>query len=922
MSEKNTEIDIICLSEHFMMGSYEQLLFIPNYTLAACYSRKDSKRGGTCILVKKEHQFKDLKEIVNLSINGIFECCAIELTMYNTIIVCVYRVPKFNNLTIFFEQFEKVLVAINKIKLKRNVVITGDYNIDALKPSNTLMQLECLLLSHNLKLEINQPTRLMSGTCIDNFAHNVGKKCKSDVIDFGLSDHTAQVLKLPFSKKILINNWRIRRRDYSKENLLKFKNYIQTVPFYEIYNTDNPNTAYNAFLETFMMLYNLCFPFKKIMVKIKTKPQWLSRGIKICSKKKRELMWKYRLNRTKLNKIKFKKYSKTYKNIIQLTQRAQNNHKITTASNKSKATWAIINQSKTNLPKNTITSIETNNKTITNPQEIAESFNNFFIHKIKPVPGSGKKVTENICRSSQSIFMAPSTPHDILQIIRSLKNTTSVGYDGISTKVLKYVAYHICNHLSHIINLCLDKGTYPENLKTSIVRPIFKKDNKQSMNCYRPISLIPVISKVFEKYIYNQLYNYLEKFNILSEDQKGFRKNKTINMAIFDFLRNVMINVDKRTPVCSIYCDMTQAFDYVDHDILLRKLEAYGIRGNILSLIESYLKNRRQYTEISKINIQTKKEEIYSSKQQEIKYGVPQGSVLGPLLFIIYINDLPTITNYPVSLFADDSTVTVHSNKNDIYEKEINDTIESIINWLNNNNLIINLEKTKIMFFNQRLATPNINVNHQGIGVKTVDTAKFLGVTIDKCLNWKAHTDELNKKICSSAYALHKLKPIINIKSLITAYHGIVGSLLRFGIIFWGNSTNKEIVFRSQKRCIRAMFGLKRTDSCKPYFIKYNILNLPSLFIFEVANFIQTNSKLFKKPSDVTSRSRRDNHTICVNRSATALMHNNIFCLAPMIYNKIPKSIRQMPTTLFKLHLKKYLISKCYYSISDFLNDQ
>ena len=310
------------------------------------------------------------------------------------------------------------------------------------------------------------------------------------------------------------------------------------------------------------------------------------------------------------------------------------------------------------------------------------------------------------------MYIAPCTPYDIIKIIRSLKNTTSIGHDGIATKVIKYVAYHICDHLSHIVNICISTGSYPEALKTSIVKPLFKKDDKQSMNCYRPVALLPIFSKVFEKYIYLQIYNYLEKFNILTDSQKGFRKNKTIDMAIFDFINKVMINIDKKTPVCAIYCDMTQAFDYVNHNILLSKLEAYGVRGNVLQLMESYLKNRTQYTEISKININTRNEETYTSNKRIIKYGVPQGSVLGPLLFIIYINDLPKITNHPLSLFADDSTVTINSINKDTFEYDINTTLNSIINWLNNNNLKINLEKTKIMYFSQRLATPILSINY------------------------------------------------------------------------------------------------------------------------------------------------------------------------------------------------------------------
>lgn len=224
------------------------------------------------------------------------------------------------------------------------------------------------------------------------------------------------------------------------------------------------------------------------------------------------------------------------------------------------------------------------------------------------------------------------------------------------------------------------------------------------------------------------------------------------------------------------------------------------------------------------------------------KFGVPQGSVLGPLLFLIYINDLPKVTRHPMTLFADDSTVVIESeNKSmSLYENEINDTISSIINWMTNNNLKINLSKTKIMWFSQRKATPQLNINYKGTPLSTTEKAKFLGVTIDTKLNWKAHSEELNKRLSTSSYVLWKLSYVVNSDALVTAYHGIVGSVLRFGILFWGNSTNKQMLFKSQKRCIRAMFGLDIRDSCKPYFIKHKILTLPSLFIYETAIFLNT----------------------------------------------------------------------------------
>lgn len=904
-----------------MSEGYEQLLTIPNYILAARFSRIKSKRGGTCILVKKGHNCKEISDIAKCSISGVFECCGIELVNYKTIVICIYRVPKSNNLNIFFEQFDKMLHILLALKQKRNVIIAGDFNIDCLKHNNTLLELECLLLNYNLKLQLKQPTRLASGTCIDNFAHNIGKKCKSEVIEFSLSDHTAQLLKFPVNKIYLINKWKITRRDFNTEHLEKFRNYLKNLSFSEAYESNDANKAYNSFMDDFMLLYKLCFPHTTINIQVFKKPKWLSRGIKNCSKKKRELLWNYRLKSNDINKLKFKKYNKLYKKIIKLTQRAQNCYKIKTSTNKSKTTWDIINKNKTNIPKDIIDSLKIDNKYVNNPQEIANSFNNFFVDKIQPINSSNSNTNIKINKCNNSIFMAPSTPQDVLKIIKDLKNTNSVGHDEVSTKVLKYVADIICVHLSFIINLCISTGTYPDKLKISIIKPLFKKDDKESMNCYRPIALLSIFSKIFEKYIYEQIYNFLERHNILTHEQKGFRRSKTINMAIFDFLKNIYNKVDTKVPICAVYCDMTQAFDYVSHDILLNKLEAYGIRGNVLKLMESYLKNRTQYTEITRININKKCEETFNSHNRKVMFGVPQGSVLGPLLFIIYINDLPLVTKYPITLFADDSTVTVDSKGNASHEDEINKTIQSLIQWMNNNNLKINIAKTKIMYFSQRIETPNFKISYQGTLLDTVATAKFLGIIIDKNMNWKTHTEELTKRVSSSAYALYRLSAIIDTDAIITAYHGIVESVLRFGVIFWGNSTNKEIVFKSQKRCIRAMFGLQSTDSCKQYFIKFKILTLPSLFIYEVAVFVKANPKLFSRLADVSNRSRRDGDKLCIVPCNTALMHKSVFCLAPVIFNKIPKSIQQLPLNKFKLQLKKFLISKCFYNLTEYLID-
>lgn len=921
MDELGKPIDVLCVTEHNMTPDVEEYLKLPNYTLATSFSR-EKKRGGSCIMVRTGLNYKVLENVKSFSKKCVVECCAVEICEHNIIIVCLYRIPHLDKIhfNMFHEILERILKTVCDSKNKK-VVICGDFNINILKDCPKSRDFKYHLLSRNLKLELNKPTRLGSGTCLDNFAHNV-KGTKSEIIETALSDHTAQLLTCPVGRSCVLKTWTINRRDFNKQNLETFRNHIKSLSFHDTLASDDTNVAYNNFIDIFKCLYYLCFPYRTIKKNITVKQKWLTKGIRTCCRKKRKYLWQTRIKKDKKTRENFKEYSKRLKKIILSTQRSQNDHFIKTAKNKTKAMWTLIKNSKAEIPKEPITKIKVNDEYITNPIEIANCFNDYFIDNIEQQNSDKSNRTCNIKNNCYSLFMNPVTPPEVHNVIRSLKNTGSVGFDDMSTKVIKYVSDLIAVPLCHIINLSFCSGMYPKELKPAIVKPLHKKGDKKSLKNYRPIALLSVFSKVFEKLIHGILYSFLEKHNILNKEQKGFRKHNTVNTAIYDLVEKAILCMDQGIASCALYMDMTKAFDHVDHESLLEKLSCYGVRGQALSLIKSYLEDRYQCTELAQICLTSKTEKKYLSDQRQIKFGVPQGSVLGPLLFIIYINDIIKSTEHPMILFADDSTVFIKCNcLNDlIYEKDIKNTLKNIFDWLKTNNLKMNLDKTNIMHFNQRKNRQEIKIDCDGTKVDEVKTTKFLGIFIDSNMSWETHSTEVCKKLYKFSFALYKLAKIADRDTVLAAYHGFVASTLRYGVIFWGNSSYREILLRAQKRCIRAICGLKSTDSCQPHFKSLKLLTFPCLYIFESCIFVKTHPDLFEKEKLIPRLRPRDTK-ICTNICKTALMRKSVLVMAPRLFNKIPEPLKYCNINKFKLVLSKMLIDKCYYDVNDYLTD-
>lgn len=316
---------------------------------------------------------------------------------------------------------------------------------------------------------------------------------------------------------------------------------------------------------------------------------------------------------------------------------------------------------------------------------------------------------------------------------------------------------------------------------------------------------------------------------------------------------------------------------------------------------------------------------LYSSEYKNIKCGVPQGSILGPILFIIYINDIIDITNHKCFLFADDISIIVTSDKKlktiTEHETDINNTIDNLISWLNNNNLSINLNKSVYIQFNKS-HNDKFNFKMNIPKISQVTQTKFLGVVIDEHLDWKVQVDHVCNKINKFSYALRQIKNVTNIKTAVMSYQAYIESSLRYGLIFWGNSTDQSRAFVAQKKCMRAIYGIRSDESCQPIFKKLGLLPLPSLYLYEVSMFVRKHIELFKTVEEVSSRNRRDQYQHrLVLEEIRRLGKYNKSCLAMCvrIFNKLPNTLKALNCGLFKVNLYKWLTENNFYSIKQFL---
>ena len=399
--------------------------------------------------------------------------------------------------------------------------------------------------------------------------------------------------------------------------------------------------------------------------------------------------------------------------------------------------------------------------------------------------------------------------NEIKSIISSLDAFKSIGPNSIPTHILQLLKEEICNPLKKIFNLSFSTGQHPDILKISKIIPIFKKGSRLLVSNYRPISLLSNLNKILEKIVHDRIYKFLEDYQCIYSLQFGFRKKHSTNHALIDITETIRQAIDNKNFACGIFVDLQKAFDTVNHDILIAKLDHYGIRGTANDWFESYLKNRTQFVSIFL---------GYESLTKPINHGVPQGSVLGPLLFLIYINDLHcAIKSSKVYHFADDTNFLNIGNSPKQMEKLVNADLKILYYWLLANKITLNCDKTEIIFFHKPgEKVPEMKIKMNGHRIYPSKNIKYLGIYLDETLNGGFHCETLMKKLKRANGMLCKARHYITTNDLKTLYFAIFSSHLIYGCQIWGQCTNvfNKKVFKLQNRALRIIsFSDFRADS-------------------------------------------------------------------------------------------------------------
>jgi len=663
----HTKCAVMAVTETWLTDDLASTINIPGYNFVH-RARSSGIRGGVGFLIRSDIEFFRIEDMPGSNVDT-FESLFIKFPQPRSkdiVMGSIYRPPN-TSISDFLVDFNLTLQHL--ARSNKRAVLLGDYNINILRHEElhlTGMFLNTLA-SHKFIPTILRPTRITehTATLIDNmFTNCFDLSMDSCLLIDDISDHLPILLYMDSNSPLKKPYDNPAKRNFSDLAVTEFANSLHLTDWSfidELITTENVDTVYEAFISKYKALYDSAFPLRhedKRGHRYGPRQPWMSSALLKSCKKKATLYKKYLKSPTAMNKQIFTRYRNKFKVIRRESESRYYAERFSLCTENLTKTWQIIKQilhskSDPGISDTFVIGEDESN----DPLLIAKTFNDYFTNV---GPSLAKKIP-HATRSPEafmpypmscSLGLLPTSQAEIMEVVALLKSSASTGADGINPSIAKATIGSICAPLESIVNFSFNTGQVPADLKLAKIIPIYKAGAKNMVTNYRPISILPFFSKILEKLMANRLSNYMEHHALLSPSQFGFRHGLSTYMALLDLQTNISESINQNKFSLGVFFDISKAFDTVNHGLLINKLENIGIRGVVKNWFMDYLHNRRQYVCFKGV----------VSQATLITCGVPQGSILGSLLFLLYINDLASISSIlTFILFADDTNVFFHT---------------------------------------------------------------------------------------------------------------------------------------------------------------------------------------------------------------------------------------------------------------------
>ena len=895
--------DILVLTECWLPTS-KSIPPLEDYDYSTTCNHKTQNEGVVIYYKKKFKVFVEEPEVSGAN-------CLIVKFNTDTCILGMYRPPSQHNTDNFINSVDTLIGTLNCYK---NVILCGDINIDICPNSPDKRQHDYLNLMATYSMLPGHTLPTHGRTCLDHIMIRSKDEATCLVIESSITDHECVALCLNHSARLSYNN------SYKRINFERLDMIITGIDFQPILDCTDVDIATDSLISQLSLAINNSTELTRIPKRQHISKPWITKGLLRCMKNRDNLYKKLKRDcRNEILKTTYKRYRNYCNLLLKKAKIKYEREEIDNAKENKKQLWDTIKKfSGCNKTKDHSMTLLDRNE----PVKSINQINSFFAnvgrnlaeeivhsqHYNTPLPRDTSCFTPN-----SSMVMLPTDELEVKRVVRGLKNGCAVGNDLISGKLLKRYLDILTPSITHICNLAISTGIFPRAFKIALVKPIHKGGKPDCVNNYRPISILPALSKILERLMNQRLTTFLEDNNLLSPNQFGFRHRRSTSDAVHELVHSIATTLDNKGKCVTMFLDLAKAFDSVSIPHLLIKLETLGVRGLPLKLFENYLKDRRQRVKIDQI----------ISNESDISFGVPQGSIIGPTLFLVYINDLCNLQldNAKILTFADDTAIFFGGTSWEQVFESAQKGFDKVSQWLHRNVLTLNTSKTKYIAFALRsnlLPIPTLNIIAHNCSpglipctcksLQRTDQIKYLGVIIDQTLSFRPHIEVLVSRLRKLIHVFRNLRHIADQRLIKMVYHTLCQSLLEYCITSWGGACKSYLIEaeRAQRAILKVALGRPYRYPTVKLYTEWDVLTVRKIFLLQTV--LKKHSQLYYDPDTLSNKRRKG--TVCSVQKFRTSFAQRFFCfLGNYLYNKMNSKLN-----IYELHR-----TKCKYTLTNYL---